>query len=128
MVDHFKHFDTRKPELSIKSTILKASKQLMGLYGSRAFILVFLVVLDGIRERFVGGDVSAKNYITWDDMKVDEHKAGLNIRDTGDEQSQVIVVDRNGGGDSRTVQGAVDMVPEHNTQRVKINILPGLYR
>ncbi|KAB1203837.1 Pectinesterase QRT1 [Morella rubra] len=100
----------------------------MGLYGSRAFILVFLVVLDGIRERFVGGDVSAKNYITWDDMKVDEHKAGLNIRDTGDEQSRVIVVDRNGGGDSRTVQGAVDMVPEHNTQRVKINILPGLYR
>lgn len=100
----------------------------MGLYGSRAFILVFLVVLDGIRERFVGGDVSAKNYITWDDMKVDEHKAGLNIRDTGDEQSRVVVVDRNGGGDSRTVQGAVDMVPEHNTQRVKINILPGLYR
>ncbi|XP_060673415.1 pectinesterase QRT1-like [Ziziphus jujuba] len=40
----------------------------------------------------------------------------------------VIVVDTNGGGNFSTVQGAIDMVPEHNTQRVKIYILPGTYR
>ncbi|KAK4484765.1 hypothetical protein RD792_007359 [Penstemon davidsonii] len=42
-------------------------------------------------------------------------------------QDNVIVVDKNGRGDSVTVQGAVDMVPEQNTQRVKIQILPGIY-
>ncbi|KAK4484763.1 hypothetical protein RD792_007357 [Penstemon davidsonii] len=42
-------------------------------------------------------------------------------------QDKVIVVDKSGRGDSVTVQGAVDMVPEQNTQRVKIQILPGIY-
>ena len=31
-------------------------------------------------------------------------------------------------GDSTTVQGAVDMVPQNNTERVKIYIYPGIYR
>ncbi|CAM8931252.1 unnamed protein product [Rhodiola kirilowii] len=42
--------------------------------------------------------------------------------------SSVIVVDQNGGGNSVSVQGAVDLVPDNNSERVKIFILPGIYR
>ena len=41
---------------------------------------------------------------------------------------RIIVVDQTGNGDSTTVQGAVDMVPQNNTERVKIYIYPGIYR
>ena len=42
--------------------------------------------------------------------------------------SNVIVIYINGSGHSRTVQGAIDMVPKQNTERVKIYILPGICR
>ncbi|GMJ11553.1 QUARTET 1 [Hibiscus trionum] len=72
--------------------------------------------------------VYRKDFISWDDMKVDEHKTRLNTSTANHNQSRVIVVDRNGGGDSITIQGAINMVPENNQQRVKIYILPGIYR
>ncbi|KAG7957864.1 hypothetical protein I3843_11G196700 [Carya illinoinensis] len=100
----------------------------MGLSVFSSFVVVFLVVLVDIQAGFVEGDVYGKNYISWEDLKVDEHEAGLNTRDATYEQSRIIMVDKNGGGDSLTVQGAVDMVPELNTQRVKIFIHPGIYR
>uniref|UniRef100_A0A7N0TS79 pectinesterase n=1 Tax=Kalanchoe fedtschenkoi TaxID=63787 RepID=A0A7N0TS79_KALFE len=60
----------------------------------------------------------SRNYITWNDLTVVNRS-----------RSKVIVVaDRNGRGDSRTVQGAVDKVPDNNTERVKILIHPGIYR
>uniref|UniRef100_A0A7N2R8H9 Pectinesterase n=2 Tax=Quercus lobata TaxID=97700 RepID=A0A7N2R8H9_QUELO len=89
--------------------------------------MVVLVVLDGVQVGFVKGESFAENYISWDDMKVDEHEAGLNTRYEY-KGRRIIVVDKNGWGDSHTVQGAVDMVPEHNTERVKIYIHPGIYR
>ncbi|KAG2678218.1 hypothetical protein I3843_12G135500 [Carya illinoinensis] len=98
----------------------------MGLSVFRAtFLVVFLVGIQEISS--VEGDVYGTDYISWDDLKVDEKKvaAGLTV---GDEQGQILVVDKNGRGDSLTVQGAVDMVPENNTQRVKIYVLPGIYR
>ncbi|KAB1995367.1 hypothetical protein ES319_D13G156700v1 [Gossypium barbadense] len=73
-------------------------------------------------------ELYVKNFISWDDMKVDGHKIRLNTSTVCHNQSRVIVVDKNGGGDSITVQGAVNMVPEYNKQRVKIYILPGIYR
>jgi pectinesterase len=39
-----------------------------------------------------------------------------------------IVVAADGSGQFRTVQQAVDHVPENNTQRVVIRIKPGVYR
>ena len=67
----------------------------------------------------------SKGYINWDDLSVDENKLSLkSINKFG----RVIVVDQHGNGDSKTVQGAVDMVPHHNTLRVKIYIYPGTYR
>ncbi|KAL5698604.1 pectinesterase [Ranunculus cassubicifolius] len=41
--------------------------------------------------------------------------------------SRVIVVTKDGTGDSVTVQGAIDLVPHQNTRRIKIFILPGFY-
>ena len=111
------HFFTLKSE--IYSTIYTG--KLMGLSGCSAFVVVVLVVL------FVKSESFAENYISWDDMKVDEHEAGLNTRYEY-KGRRIIVVDKNGWGDSHTVQGAVDMVPEHNTERVKIYIHPGIYR
>ncbi|BBH02158.1 Pectin lyase-like superfamily protein [Prunus dulcis] len=87
-----------------------------------------LVFLGGVEVGFSQSAAYAKNYISWADLKVDEQKEGLNSRNELVNGSRVIVVDKNGGGDSLTVQGAVDMVPEQNTDRVKIYILPGIYR
>lgn len=53
---------------------------------------------------------------------------GLDKNEGLQQSSRVIVVDQNGRGDSFTVQGAIDMVPNSNSQRVKIYILPGIYR
>lgn len=87
-----------------------------------------------------------RNYISWEDLRVVEDgrtegsnsikennnwvttNANANANVNATSVSRVIVVDKNGGGDSVTVQGAVDMVPDSNSQRVKIFILPGVYR
>nr|XP_043618784.1 pectinesterase QRT1 [Erigeron canadensis] len=82
-----------------------------------------------------------KYMITWDDIKLQQqHHQQITQRITfgngnnnGDDgnaanNSRVIVVDQNGRGDSLTVQAAVDMVPVYNSIRVKIYILPGIYR
>ncbi|KAJ4828681.1 hypothetical protein Tsubulata_022615 [Turnera subulata] len=75
-------------------------------------------------------EVNVNKYITWDDIKVDDHLSRLSTYG-GDDRNQsrsVIVVDKNGRGDAVTVQGAIDMVPEYNTKRLKIYITPGIYR
>ncbi|KAJ8766978.1 hypothetical protein K2173_012453 [Erythroxylum novogranatense] len=71
---------------------------------------------------------SQGNIITWDDVILPGNRGGgLSFRGYFN-RSGVIVVDQNGTGDSLTVQGAIDMVPNYNTERVKIYILPGVYR
>ncbi|OVA20154.1 Pectinesterase [Macleaya cordata] len=67
------------------------------------------------------------NFITWHDLRVEHYFGRLKLSDK-DNSSRVIVVAKDGLGDSITVQGAIDLVPEFNTQRVKILILPGIYR
>lgn len=39
-----------------------------------------------------------------------------------------IVVDKSGSGNFQTVQAAIDSVPPHNNQWIKIQINPGVYR
>lgn len=65
-------------------------------------------------------------FITWDDFGVANTWpiSSVSERSSG----HVIVVSRDGLGSSRTVQGAVDMVPDGNKERVKIFIAPGVYR
>ncbi|KAJ7963651.1 Pectinesterase [Quillaja saponaria] len=75
-----------------------------------------------------GAHAYARNYISWDDLKVNNrHKVNINSRHDN-VGSRIIVVDKNGGGNSVTIQGAVNMVPQHNSERVKIHIRPGIYR
>ncbi|XP_062081257.1 pectinesterase QRT1 [Humulus lupulus] len=97
------------------------------------FFFAFGVVLVTVLCRFEVGfslEEANKNYIGWDDFEVDVQKMGLAKGD--DDQygngTRVIVVDKSGKGDSLTVQGAVDLVPQFNSLRVKIFILPGIYR
>ena len=97
---------------------------------SSAYVVVLLVFWGGFQVCFsTNTSFSVKNYITWNDLKLDGNDL-VSISNLGYEYnlSNVIVVDINGSGHSRTVQGAIDMVPEHNTERVKIYILPGTYR
>ncbi|KAL9272934.1 Pectinesterase QRT1-like protein [Drosera capensis] len=69
-------------------------------------------------------------FITWDDLFVyeAEYSASRFEDETRVGTTPVIVVDQDGNGDSVTVQGAVDLVPDGNSRRVKILILPGIYR
>ncbi|RDX71414.1 Pectinesterase QRT1, partial [Mucuna pruriens] len=98
---------------------------MMGLMSSRAvFLLVLVFLMWALAEGCGGHFGSVKNFISWDDLQVDEQRLVLKSHN----ELQVIIVNQNGGGHSKTVQGAVDMVPENNTQRVKIFIYPGIYR
>lgn len=97
----------------------------MKLTRSSFWFFALLVLWDEAGVGFSLNNSSRRDYITWDDLIVDGYR--LDFRDAGN-QRRVLLVDKNGGGDSLTVQGAVDMVPENNAERVKIHILPGIYR
>ncbi|PIN11403.1 Pectinesterase [Handroanthus impetiginosus] len=97
----------------------------MNLSGFRTCFLAVLLLWGEAKIGFGQSNGDGRKYITWNDLKMDDHR--LPLRDSAN-QNKVIVVDKNGRGDSLTVQGAVDMVPENNADRVKIHILPGVYR
>ncbi|XP_074296580.1 pectinesterase QRT1-like [Silene latifolia] len=80
-----------------------------------------------------GVSVRDYHYITWDDMKVDDSTESVSKTEIKGKEnwnvSGIIVVDQSGKtGNSVTVQAAVDLVPFGNSKRVKIVILPGIYR
>ncbi|KAL5196593.1 hypothetical protein ABZP36_000105 [Zizania latifolia] len=90
-------------------------------------VAAVFVTVDG-----AAAGVGVDGFITWDDLSI---PAGASQRSTwddkaagGGEQRTTIVVSPDGTGHSRTVQGAVDMVPDGNKRRVKILIRPGVYR
>lgn len=95
----------------------------MGCY----FLLVFLAFLGVVQVSLSLNEAYRRNFITWDDIQVDWRKLWLNTGENFN-HTRLIIVDKNGAGHSATVQGAVDMVPENNAERVKIYILPGIYR
>ncbi|URE21675.1 pectinesterase [Musa troglodytarum] len=66
------------------------------------------------------------DFISWDDLSVEKYTRTMDAVD-GD-ASRVILVSKDGTGDSTTVQGAMDMIPDGNKARVKILINPGVYR
>ncbi|KAI3466433.1 hypothetical protein Pfo_023096 [Paulownia fortunei] len=90
---------------------------------SVCFVVLFVLWVDP-EVGFAQSNDDIRNFITWDDLTVGNNR--FHLRDAGN-QKRVIVVDKNGGGDSVTVQGAVDMVPQNNAERVKIHVLPGVY-
>lgn len=90
------------------------------------FVLVFVMWVEvDLVEGGKGGGV--RNYISWEDLMVDEQRLVLK-KSNNNKEFRVIVVDHNGHGHSKTVQGAVDLVPDWNKHRIKIYIYPGIYR
>ncbi|KAG8365143.1 hypothetical protein BUALT_Bualt18G0073700 [Buddleja alternifolia] len=96
----------------------------MNLSSFSSFFVVLLVLWSETKVTFSQSNIDTRNYITWNDLTVEDKT--FHSKDIGN-QKKVIVVDKNGGGDSVTVQGAVDMVPQNNAERVKIHIRPGVY-
>jgi pectinesterase len=92
------------------------------------FLVVLLCCLGCLQVGLAQSSANAKRIaISWDDMKMNKRGARMSSKYDFN-RSRVIVVDKNGGADSLTVQGAIDLVPQYNTQRVKIYIHPGIYR
>lgn len=92
----------------------------------KLYAVAFLLVAAGnlVGPRGASGEQPG-GFISWDDMRPPWAFSGSS---EGDEGIRVIVVSPDGGGDSTTVQGAVDLVPHGNQKRVKIVILPGIYK
>ncbi|WCJ33061.1 Pectin lyase-like superfamily protein [Euphorbia peplus] len=91
-----------------------------------AFLVIFISFFF-VCVKFQLGLAQYADLINWDDLRVNDDHARLSSRDTYN-LTHLIIVDKDGRGDSLTVQGAIDMVPLNNTARVKIVILPGIYR
>ncbi|XP_062186753.1 pectinesterase QRT1-like [Phragmites australis] len=99
-------------------------------------VLVFIAAVDSVPEGAGAGD---SGFITWDDLSMPSAVAGTSAGGVGvgvgkaagedrGVRTTTIVVSQDGTGHSRTVQGAVDMVPAGNRRRVKILVRPGVYR
>jgi pectinesterase len=106
----------------------------------RAAVAVLLLVAASVPTAAAAED----GFITWDDLSIPGAAAvaaprgvsdgaaggrgGVKARARARHDLETIVVSQDGTGHSRTVQGAVDMVPAGNPRRVKILVRPGVYR
>ncbi|KAK9131050.1 hypothetical protein Sjap_011537 [Stephania japonica] len=102
-----------------------ASSSLRAVFS--VFVLCFAMFLTNARAQLspnaTNNATHDNRYITWQDLNF-----GIEAtRDTDGQGTRVIYVTKNGHGHSTTVQGAVDMVPENNNERVKIVIFAGTY-
>nr|CAB3454920.1 unnamed protein product [Digitaria exilis] len=101
-----------------------------------AAAVVILVMISASVSTAAGA--AAGEFITWDDLSIPAAARRGEPEGSGDrggvkararhENLVTIVVSQDGTGHSRTVQGAVDMVPAGNSRRVKILVRPGVYR
>ncbi|OVA12003.1 Pectinesterase [Macleaya cordata] len=89
----------------------------------RIYVVILFVLFSTQLALSAEDESPPSNFITWEDLRVN-----FTNLSNGEKHNTVIVVAKDGTGDSRTIQGAVNMVPDHNTKRVKIVILPGIYR
>ncbi|KAI3965170.1 hypothetical protein MKX01_027661 [Papaver californicum] len=95
------------------------------------FGAIFFVVFITCQLSSVSGVYDHKNFITWNDCTLNLIESGSYLNNNGGKnntETAVIIVAKDGTGDSVTLQGAIDIVPASNTHRVKIFILPGIYR
>ncbi|KAF3792124.1 Pectinesterase [Nymphaea thermarum] len=94
--------------------------------GSYWFWFCLIFWLLALRTHLVDCEFSG-DYISWDDLSI--HESSLGKMEGGNrEKSRILVVAKDGKGDSTTVRGAIDLVPHGNARRVKIFIQSGVYR
>ncbi|KAL6856284.1 hypothetical protein ACP4OV_019086 [Aristida adscensionis] len=107
-----------------------------------AWLVVLVLAVAGVAGAAGGGAEEGGGFITWEDLSfpgpagAPRGTAGGDDAGDGDGGGRkaagggvrTIVVAQDGTGNSRTVQGAVDMVPAGNRRRVKILVRPGIYR
>ncbi|XP_078156046.1 pectinesterase QRT1-like [Carex rostrata] len=67
-------------------------------------------------------------FITWNDFSISNSNYTSKAVNQAQRGSRMIVVSQDGQGNSETVQGAIDMVSDGNSERIKILIYPGIYR
>ncbi|KAL0924909.1 hypothetical protein M5K25_005769 [Dendrobium thyrsiflorum] len=96
----------------------------MAVYGALTLLLVISCVFLASQTVFCYG---LQNFISWNDLRVNVDYKNSNSMNEG-ERRGVLFVSKDGAGHSKTVQGAVDMVPAGNQHRIKIYISPGVYR
>ncbi|KAL6657618.1 hypothetical protein ACP70R_005398 [Stipagrostis hirtigluma subsp. patula] len=115
--------------------------------GVRLLLVCLVVLVAAVSSSSVaaggGGGAGDGGFITWDDLTMPGGAGAPRGTSGGDDAPgggvgrkaggggggvRTIVVAQDGTGHSRTVQGAVDMVPAGNKRRVKILIRPGVYR
>ncbi|CAL5061715.1 unnamed protein product [Urochloa decumbens] len=99
---------------------------------------VVLLVSASVSSAASGGAAAGDGFITWDDLSIPVAAprgvpegamgGGGGVKARARHDLETIVVAQDGTGHSRTVQGAVDMVPAGNRRRVKILVRPGVYR
>ncbi|XP_031486457.1 pectinesterase QRT1-like [Nymphaea colorata] len=95
--------------------------------GSYWFWFCLIFWLLGLGVHWVDCEFSS-DYISWDDLNIYDSSLGKMQEWGNREKGRVIVVAKGGERDTTTVQGAVDLVPHGNNQRVKIFIQSGVYR
>jgi pectinesterase len=91
-----------------------------------SLMLLFFVFSMAFHTGLSHGNQSSQ-YITWEDLSIEKYSSqmGVSKDQTG---GRIIIVSKDGHGNSRTVQDAINMVPDGNSERVKIIIYPGVYR
>ncbi|CAN6199758.1 unnamed protein product [Urochloa humidicola] len=100
-------------------------------------VAVILLAAASVSSAASGG-AAVDGFITWDDLRIPVAAprgvpegamgGGGGVKARASHDLETIVVAQDGTGHSRTVQGAVDMVPAGNRRRVKILVKPGVYR
>lgn len=86
---------------------------------SSFFVLAqLLLVLAMTMQRGLSLEDGPGKFITWDDLTIGNSTSQVvNQVQVG---TRIIVVSQDGSGNSKTVQGAIDIVPHGNSERIKI--------
>lgn len=107
-------------------------------YLCTVLLLLLAAVFATVDDVDGAGAGAGDGFITWEDLSIpavaaprgtsDDTGGGGGKAGAAAGAHRTIVVSPDGMGHSRTVQGAVDMVPDGNKRRIKILVRPGVYR
>jgi hypothetical protein len=68
-----------------------------------------------VAELAILGGADEGGLIGWNDILINDGSPSIRVA-------------QDGSGDVETIQGAIDLVPANNKQRMKILVMPGIYK